>query len=143
MPPRLPMMLLQSLEPRLLMTTLPAGFRETLFSGALGAVTNMDVLSGGRILVTEQSGQLKVIPAAGGPAKTILSIAVDSDGERGLLGVAHDPRFAANGFIYLYHTVPGAGGAAPFNEVTRYRMSGNAVVASSAVDILRLDDLSG
>ena len=31
---------------------------------------------------------------------------MDSTGERGLLGVAFDPDFAANHFVYVYYTAP-------------------------------------
>lgn len=60
----------------------------------------------GRILITSQGGQLQVVKDG-----TLLSnAALDLAGklcnvsERGLLGVAVDPNFAANRYIYLYYT---------------------------------------
>ncbi|HUO10323.1 MAG TPA: PQQ-dependent sugar dehydrogenase [Phycisphaerae bacterium] len=134
--------LVESLERRVLMTTLPTGFREMLVAGGLGETTAMDVLPDGRVLVSSQLGRLELVPANGGAATTALTLTVDSDGERGLLGVAHDPNFGSNHFIYLYHTVPVSGSANAFNEVTRYTMNGDIADPSSAVDILKLNDLS-
>ena len=110
-------------------------------AGGLGETTALDVLPDGRVLVSEQTGTLAFVPATGGAATTALTITVDSDGERGLLGVAHDPKFASNHFIYVYHTVPANGAAAPFNEVTRYTLNGNVAEPASAVNILKLNDL--
>jgi glucose/arabinose dehydrogenase len=66
---------------------------------------------------------------------------VDSTGERGLLGVAFDPDFLHNGFVYVYHTVPASGGAAPFNEVSRFTAAGDVAAAGSEVDLFALDPL--
>ena len=49
---------------------------------------------------------------------------VDSQGERGLLGIAFDPAFASNHFVYLYYTNPSAG-AGPWatgehNQLSRF-----------------------
>ena len=54
----------EGLEARVLLTALPAGFRETVVTGGLGAVTAMDVLPDGRVLVSEQMGTLAVVPAS-------------------------------------------------------------------------------
>src|SRR5205823_6457285 len=38
-------------------------------------------------------------------ATPFVSLTVDSSGERGLLGIAFDPNFGSNQFVYLYYTV--------------------------------------
>ncbi len=135
---------LETLEQRVLLTTLPAGFHEGVVAGNLGAPTALDVLPDGRVLVSEQTGTLAVVPVGGGAATTALTLTVDDNGERGLLGVAHDPNFVSNHFIYIYHTVPASGGgeAGAFNEVTRFTLNGNVADPTSAVNILKLNDLS-
>ena len=132
---------IEGLEARVMLTALPAGFHETVVAGGLGSVTAMDVLPDGRVLVSAQTGTLEVVPASGGAGTTALTLTVDSDGERGLLGVAHDPKFASNHFIYVYHTVPASGTAAAFNEVTRFTLNGNVADPASAVNILKLNPL--
>ena len=61
------------------------------------------------------------------PALT-LSLSPCNGGERGLLGVAVDPDFAVNGFLYLYftHPRPSAPGGC-VNRVSRFTMSANSI----------------
>lgn len=86
-------------------TALPEGFSAAPVAGGLAAPTAMAFAPDGSILVTEQGGDLRVIDENG----TLLdepfaALQVDSRKERGLLGVALDPAFAENGFVYVYHT---------------------------------------
>ena len=68
----------------------------------------MDFAPDGRLFVCLQGGQLRVIKNGTLLATPFLTVTVDSSGERGLLGVAFDPNFATNNFIYIYYTVPGS-----------------------------------
>ena len=52
--------------------------------------------------------------------------------------MALHPNFATNGYVYLYHTVPGA---PAHNRVTRFTADGDVAVPGSAVPILVLDNL--
>lgn len=61
-----------------------------------------------RLFVVEQPGRIKILyPETGevlpDPFLDITSI-VDSGGERGLLGLAFHPNYAANGYFYVYYT---------------------------------------
>src|SRR5512134_3497508 len=85
--------------------TLPAGFTETQISG-LSSPTAMDIAPDGRIFVCLQGGGLRVIKNGALLPTPFLTLNVDPSGERGLLGIAFDPNFASNNFLYLYYTVP-------------------------------------
>lgn len=63
---------------------------------------------GQRMYVLEQKGVVRVVPASGATASTAVDISksVVSGGEAGLLGIAFDPNFADNGFVYLDFTAP-------------------------------------
>lgn len=72
----------------------------------VGAPTAIAFTPDGRLLITNQGGQLRVFQNGnllGAPALDLSSV-VCANGERGLLGVAVDPDFANNNFIYLYYT---------------------------------------
>src|SRR4026209_2324177 len=84
--------------------TLPEGFTETTISG-LSNPTAMEIAPDGRIFVCQQGGSLRVIKNGALLATPFLTVSVDSNGERGLLGVAFDPNFATNNFVYIYYTV--------------------------------------
>ena len=135
--------LIESLEQRLQFTILPDGFTESVVAANLGSPTAMDALPDGRLLVTTQEGDLRVIDNGSLVGTPALHLDVDFAGERGLLGVAHDPNFTANHFIYLYHTVKPTATVSTHNQVTRYTLDGDTVLAGSAVEILQLNDLTG
>ena len=67
-----------------------------------------------------------------------VSLTVDSSGERGLLGVAFDPNFASNQFVYVYYT---ATTPTIHNRVSRFTANGN--VGGSETVLLNLPTLSG
>src|SRR5262245_50941434 len=56
------------------------------------------------MLVTQQSGTLRVFE--GGTLRAALVLPVCASSERGLLGVAVDPEFPDNRYVYLYYTRP-------------------------------------
>jgi glucose/arabinose dehydrogenase len=81
-------------------------------------------LPGGRMLVTERPGRLRIVrdgrlepqPVSGVPE-------VVARGQGGLLDVALHPRFAENNLVYLSYAGPGKGGIG--TEVARGRLVGN------------------
>ena len=58
----------------------------------------------GRIFVCQQTGELRVIKNGVVLPTPFLTLPVNSSGERGLLGVAFDPNYATNRFVYVYYT---------------------------------------
>ncbi len=76
----------------------------------------------GRMFVTELSGRLRIYAsgAAGAGLLSTTAIAdVHASGEAGLMGVALDPSFATNGFVYLCASRDDNGWV---NQVLRYRI---------------------
>ena len=68
-----------------------------------------------------------------------VTLAVSSAGERGLLGVAFDPNFATNKFVYVYYT---ATTPSVHNRISRFVANGDVAVAGSETIIFELDNLS-
>ncbi len=58
----------------------------------------------GRIFVTQKSGELRVIQNGELRSRPFLKVNPNAEGERGLLGVALDPGFRKNGYVYVYYT---------------------------------------
>jgi glucose/arabinose dehydrogenase len=101
----------------------PSGFIDELYRGGMSNTTAMEFASDGRLFVAEQTGNLRVIDSEGNLLGTpFVSLDVDSAGERGLLGIAFDPAFHQNGFVYLYYTVPNGVDGSPGanNRVSRF-----------------------
>jgi len=83
-----------------------------------------------RALVTERPGRVRLLSASGELRDEPVGEVdvVESDGaESGLLGIAVDPEFADNGFVYLYRTTEGG------NEVARYRFAGDRLTEDGVV----------
>lgn len=119
--------------------TVPAGFTDMLVTSGLNRPTAMAFAPDNRIFVTEQRGTLRVVKDGKLLPTPFVSLTVDSSGERGLLGVAFDPNFGSNKFVYVYHTVPGS---PAHNRVTRFTANGDRAVAGSGRVILDLNALS-
>jgi glucose/arabinose dehydrogenase len=121
---------------------LPPGFTERQFGGIganMVAPTAMAFAPDGRLFVCTQGGSLRVIKNAVLLGPPFVTVAVDSSGERGLLGVALDPNFSINQYVYIYYTTS----TLPIhNRVSRFTASGDIAVPGSEVVILDLDNLS-
>ncbi len=117
---------------------LPTGFSQVLVAGGISNPTVMAFSPDGRIFVAQQTGQLRIIKNGALLGTPFISLSVNSSGERGLLGIAFDPNFASNNFIYLYYTLPSAAN----NRISRFTANGDVVVAGSEVVVLNLDPLS-
>src|SRR6476661_564477 len=119
--------------------TVPPGFREVTVASGLAAPTAMQFAPDGRLFICEQAGRLRVVKNGSLLPTPFVTVTVDSNGERGLLGVAFDPNFATNHFIYVYYT---ATTPAVHNRISRFTANGNVAVAGSEVVIFELDNLS-
>lgn len=120
---------------------LPAGFTETQISG-LSSPTAMAIAPDGRIFVCLQEGSLRVIKNGALLPTPFVTVTVNSAGERGLLGVAFDPDYATNRFVYVYYT---ATTPAIHNRVSRFTADSanqDVAVAGSEVVLLDLENLS-
>lgn len=126
--------------------TLPAGFTDNLVT-AVGAPTDFAFLPNGSIYITTQAGQ--VHQYSSGPGTTVsldLAAKLCSNSERGLLGIALDPAYATNRFLYLYYTRDKFGGCetntptAPVNRVSRFTASPNFVI-DPASELVLIDNI--
>ena len=115
-----------------------SGFIDTLVTGGLSEPTGIAFLPDATLLVTEKGGTLSHV--VGNSLTPLVTIPVCTGSEMGLLGVAVDPDFTNNGFIYLYRTKAGGGGCGTstgrFNQVVRVTMSGGNVAIGSLVELL-------
>src|SRR5262249_9436559 len=141
----------------LLAATPGASFADTLVAN-VSSPTALAFTPDGRLLITQQTGQLRVF--AGGvllpTAALDLSAAICDNSERGLLGVAVDPAFASNHFIYLYYTrnpFPGDPGACPtgkptnpkipLHRVSRFTLGDNNLASAEQVLIDNIPSPNG
>ncbi len=135
------------LEHRLVLSTLPAGFTETLVTtqSDLSAPTAMEFSPTGELWVLEQAGRVKLV-RNDGITHTALSVSVDSVGERGMLGIAFDPSYDGVGsnpdYVYLYYTNPQTGATDPANNrLSRFTVVGAGTTTATLTSEVVLRDL--
>lgn len=112
----------------------PEGFTDELVPG-LGNITQPTAVAftpDGRMLIASQPGRLLVYQNGALLTAPALDLTdrICARGERGLLGVAVDPAFAENGFVYVYYTFNRADSCGtrnrstdPVNRVARFTLS--------------------
>lgn len=128
---------LERLEQRLTLT-LPPGFEQSLLADGLTNPTSMVFAPDGRLFVTEQAGAVRVVQNGTLLPTPFLTLGVDTAGERGLQGLAFDPDFVNNQYVYAYYTTS----TAPIhNRLSRFTAQGNQVVPGSEVALLDLENL--
>jgi glucose/arabinose dehydrogenase len=85
----------------------------------------------GRLFVCEQGGTLRIVKnGVLLPTPFHSFAAIDSSGERGLLGVALHPAFTSNGLVYVYRTTTTGG---THNRVSRLVANGDVSTGSETV----------
>lgn len=92
------------------------GFSETVVFSGLTNPTVVRFLPDGRVLVAEKSGLLKIFPNLSTNTYSVvgdLRTEVHNFWDRGLLGLAIDPNFASNNFIYVLYSYDAAIGGSP------------------------------
>jgi len=77
----------------------------------------------GRLFYTEKTtGNVRLVHADGtSQIEPVIRLDTDALVERGLLGIALDPDYADNGYIWVIHTRPGTARGYPANQVVRFR----------------------
>lgn len=115
-----------------------SGFRDFRVVSGISGPTAMEFSPDGRLFVCQQDGRLRVVKNMGLLVAPFLSVTTDSSSERGLLGIAFDPGFTSNHFVYVYYT---ATTPSVHNRVSRFTANGDVVVAGSERPILDLENL--
>ncbi len=116
--------------PDSLSVTVPPGFTTEVVAAGFTAPTTVVPTPDGRLLVAEKGGRVWIVEEGAAALVIDLSAEVNDAGERGLLGMAIDPGFEENGWLYLAYTVdpiPGQpdepGETVTFARVVRYQIT--------------------
>jgi glucose/arabinose dehydrogenase len=100
-------------------SSLPSGFRDEVVLSELPEPTALRFAPDGRVFVAEKTGRVVVFDGIEDKTPTVfadLRTQVYDTADRGLLGLALDPKFPVRPYVYLLYTydhVLGEGGAAP------------------------------
>ncbi len=116
----------------------PAKFQETTIAAGITSPTAMAIAPDGRIFVTQQDGRVRLIKNDVLLTDDFYVVDADGNAEHGLLGIAVDPGFLNNQFVYLYYT---ARRPALHNRLVRVVATGDVAVPGSETILHELPDL--
>lgn len=120
-------------------TPLPdSHFRKVVLATNLFEPIQLSVAQDGRVFFGERHGAVKVWNPADESTTTMGQLEVFTGPEDGLLGLALDPGFQTNHWLYLFHATPGV----LENRVSRFTIVSNALNLSSQKILLRIPTLA-
>ena len=115
-----------------------SGFTQTKLAGGLAKPIVLAFAPNGDLYVGEQAGTIVIFRNGGVVPTPVLSLPVFQQGETGLLGMALDPNFAANGYLYVSYTAPlttTVGPNQPFARLSRFTVV-NGVASPTSEKVL-------
>lgn len=95
----------------------------------------LDELPGRGILFVERRGALKLYDFQTGNTRKLAQKSLFYGNEDGLLGIAVDPNFEKNNWIYLFYSAPGD---VPIQHVSRFDLIGDSLHTSSEKILLQI-----
>ncbi len=127
-------------------TAVPNGFRQDIVSAGTVLPTGFTFVPGRLIFVSEKAGRVRLIDNGILQTNLVIDISdrVNSYGDRGLIGMAIDPNYTTNGYLYLMYTYendPNTYDGSKTSRLARYTVIGN--VASPASEVVLLGTTVG
>ena len=124
-----------------------AFFADTTIA-AIPKATDLAFLPDGRLLVSSQTGQIRLINEAKISTILDLSLATCSNLDRGLLGLAIDPNFTTNRFIYVFYVYnkyandcPTNSSRSPVDRVSRFTLADGTFAAVPGSESVLIDNV--
>ncbi|MEM6841985.1 MAG: PQQ-dependent sugar dehydrogenase [Bacteroidota bacterium] len=110
--------------------------KKLLVPGPLDEPTELTVLPDGNVVFTERKGAVKMYFPEDESYKTIAQLDVHTKYEDGLMGIAKDPDFYHNHWIYMYYS---PAGDEPVQYLSRFLLLGDSLIMSSEKLIMEVD----
>jgi glucose/arabinose dehydrogenase/PKD repeat protein len=117
--------------------TLPAGFAQTKLAGGLAKPIALAFAPNGDIYIAEQGGTILIYRKGAILPTPVITLNVFEHGETGLLGLALDPDFATNGYMYVSYTLPvtnSSGTVVAYSQLSRFTVV-NGVASPASEDV--------
>jgi cytochrome c len=115
-------------------------FTKTALVEKLDEPMELEVLSDGRVIFIERKGKVKMYEPSNGGTKEIGFLDVFYESEDGLLGLAKDPGFDKNQWIYLYYS---PSGSISINRLSRFTLVNDMIDIASEKIMLEIPHYRG
>ena len=113
----------------------PTRFQKTILASDLTEPMELELLPDGKVMFIERRGNIKVYDPATGLVNIACKLPVYSEEEDGLMGLALDPNYEKNHWIYLYYSPVGNEAV---NNLSRFVFRGDSLDRSSEKVILQV-----
>jgi len=110
-------------------------FAKKILDFNLDEPMELDELPGRGILFVERRGALKLYDFESSQTTQIAQLDLFYGNEDGLLGIAVDPNYSENNWIYMFYSAPGE---EPIQHVSRFDLIGDNLVMSSEKILLKI-----
>ncbi|GAB5519805.1 MAG: lectin [Rhodothermales bacterium] len=108
-------------------------FSKVVLDQGLYEPMELDFLDDNRIIFVQRRGEVLIHDIAAGTTEEIYTFDVYHEQEDGLLGVAVDPNYAENNWVYMIYSPPGD---EPKQTVSRFTLTGNTLDRASEKQLL-------
>lgn len=114
----------------------PDRFEKSVVASGLIQPMEMAIAPDGLIYLIELGGDLKCIDPASNSVRTLGRISVTTIQENGLIGIALDPGFATNQWMYLQYSPPDFSG----QRISRFTIRDGLLDLSSEIQLLQYEE---
>lgn len=118
--------------------TLPGGFSRVKVA-SIDNATAMAFAPDGRLFIAQKDGHMRIVKNGALLATPFFMLTVAQDGERGISGIAFDPGFSTNHYLYVYYT---ATTPSIHNRLSRFTANGDVVLNGSEVTLLDFETVT-
>ena len=118
--------------------SIDSGFRRVVLATNLDEPIQLSVARDGRVYFGEHHGAVKVWKPDTQETLTVGHLSVFSGPEDGLLGLALDPGYLTNHWLYIFHSTPGI----LENHVSRFTIENEVLSLASEKILLRIPTLA-
>ncbi len=119
----------------LLSQTFPSGFSQVKVATIADAMS-MSFAPDGRLFICQKSGSVRIIKNGLLLPIPFLTLSVNHDIERGIIGITFDPNFNVNHYLYIYYTAETPN---IHNRLSRFTANGDLVLSGSEFSLLDLE----
>lgn len=113
-------------------------FIKTVITEDLTSPMAFEIPADGRIYLIESGGNLKIIEPGTGIAKIAGKLKVFNPTEHGLIGMALDPGFLKNGWIYFHYGLPGEKRDSVTFQISRFTLISDSIDFSSEKKLVQI-----
>jgi glucose/arabinose dehydrogenase len=110
---------------------LPDGFAKVQLAKGLKNPTAIAFAPNGDIYIAQQRGAIVLYRGGAVQSTPVITIPADTGTETGILGLALDPNFATNGFMYVGYTTVDL-----HSQLSRFTVTGGGTTASLASEVV-------